>query len=368
MKIYIINLVLIIFLAILFSFTRKFNSKRGKKTFILIVTIQLILMQGLRAYTVGTDTYQYLNFYNLVKITDWGIILDHRFEIGYKIFSILCSVIRLSDQAFLFANSAMMYIPLAIFIYKYSNSPFLSYYLYICLGFFGASFCTLRQSIAYSIILFSLTFIKERKLVSFLIIVFIASSFHFSALFFLPAYFLSKIRLDTKKFIMIILLSIVSLPVIEEISYFIISKLLPEYDVIINTSYNWFAMNMMIFLFLFKYYKQVTKEDIDIKLYKEKTVAIEQINNTSAFYVLTLVGILIMLFATTFTNAMRIVNYYYIFIIVLIPTVIKNIKNHKYRVMIYMGFLVCISIIYMYFLSTPSDYQYVPYMFFWELY
>jgi hypothetical protein len=59
----------------------------------------------------------------------------------------------------------------------------------------------LRQAIAASILLISVDAINKKKLIRFLFLVFIAFTFHRSAMIFLPLYFLSKIKFNKSVFI-----------------------------------------------------------------------------------------------------------------------------------------------------------------------
>ena len=59
MTIYVVNLALVILLGSIVYL----NKKYGKKIFMILVCLQLILLCGLRSMTVGRDTYAYVNLY-----------------------------------------------------------------------------------------------------------------------------------------------------------------------------------------------------------------------------------------------------------------------------------------------------------------
>ena len=342
-------------------------TKVNKKVFVTTVTIQIILLQGLRNPIVGSDTRRYLSFYNNISSYDWQTLLKHRFEIGFKLFSKLCRLLGLSEQAYLFVISALIFIPLAYVIYKYSSNAYWSYYTYITLGFLGSSFCTLRQNIALCIILLSIKPIKERKLFKFIIIVLIASCFHISALFFLPAYFIADIKLTGNNILLISITSFIAFLFIDSISNFIVNKFFQSYEVVKSDSYEWFLFNILLYIVLLLYYRSIVLDNNELNS-KDKNgiLAVEENNLIKYYYPLTLVGILLMLFATTFKNAMRVVNIYYVFIILLIPGFFDNLNNPKDKKLIKVFLFILFGVIYIYFLNRPSAYQYVPYYFYWD--
>gem|GEM_PF-2042216 len=73
-------------------------------------------------------------------------------------------------------------------IQRYSKNPALSYIVVISLGLLNFSLSALRQTIAISIICFSYEFLKNKKIVKFLLIVVLAALFHRTVLIFALAY------------------------------------------------------------------------------------------------------------------------------------------------------------------------------------
>src|SRR5690625_5029901 len=143
MEIYILNLGMIGFWALLLYLLNQHDTKKGRLIFLIVTAIQLILLQGLRSISVGADTNAYINIYEQIKILDWNGILELRYEIGFKLFNKTLAMLGISAQVYLSVISALIIIPIIITIYKYSTNIYLSIYFYITLGFYGASFNTL---------------------------------------------------------------------------------------------------------------------------------------------------------------------------------------------------------------------------------
>ena len=72
-------------------------------------------------------------------------------------------------------------------------------YLFMSLGYFTFIMSGLRQTMAVSICLFAFTFVRQKKLYKFLALIVLAMTFHKSAVFFVPAYFLSNQELKGSK-------------------------------------------------------------------------------------------------------------------------------------------------------------------------
>ncbi|MCA1010725.1 EpsG family protein [Halobacillus halophilus] len=375
MLIYIINVILLSFVVLVLFVLNLLDTKKGKMTFLIIATLQLILLQGLRNESVGADTRSYLKYFNHIQYFDMEAFISHRFEIGYKFLNNLLAQIGINDQIFLTLVSALILVPVSVFLYKNSTNVYLSLYLYITFGFYAASFNTLRQNIAYGIILLSFQYIRDRKFIPFLLIVLLASTFHFSALIFAFAYFLARIKLTIPTVSLIVILTIPIAFLKNQITAFIISNFYQTYNVTHTNAYTWFFFNLTLFAIAMLYHQQIIegnekrlKKKNDRNLNQKPIQKSEYITNTKSiemYYTLTFIGILLMLFASVSTNAMRIVNYFYLFIIVLLPASISGIRSKYIRSIVTLMLIFGAATVYIYFLNTPSDHNFVPYKFYW---
>ena len=85
-----------------------------------------------------------------------------------------------------------------LFIAKNSPSWWLSVFVFISFGFYNNSLCFIRQSIATAIFLFAIPFLKEKKLIPYLVIVVLAASFHKALFIMVVLYFLAHIPVNWK--------------------------------------------------------------------------------------------------------------------------------------------------------------------------
>lgn len=174
---------------------------------IFIIVYTLII--GLR-YDVGTDYLLYKQTYlfstypkaDFIASNDFG-----SFEIGYS--ALIYLFIKLGfSYVSLFLATAFLQI---FFLYKFSRKyKYISvwlFFFFITSSTFFDSLNAMRQSIAFFMFLCTLTYIEEKKLVPFIIGIFLISLFHRSILIVLPFYFfinkkLFNNRLVTASFIL----------------------------------------------------------------------------------------------------------------------------------------------------------------------
>ena len=347
MAIYLVNFFLIAIYTLIYYSQPK--EKRNKKTlsfFIILSTLQLILLQSVKDINLGSDMPFYWKYYNLQLNYNFSELSFSRFELLFKILTKLVTNITNSKSIYLFVISCLSTAPIGYITYKYSKSPFLSILLYLSFGFYAFNFSGLRQAVAFGLIFFSYKFIMEKKLYKYLITVICAILFHKSAFIFLPAYFFYNIKLNKIKFLILFLVDISFFIFKVPIYSFISNIFYEEYGVVISNSYLWMVMCFAIFMFSLIFYKKVLEK------------------NTSAtiLYVLVAIGTSIMIFAPVANNILRVANYYYMFVILLVPEVISVLKENKNQILMMFIVIFCCFVLYYYSLSIDL-YNIVPYIY-----
>ena len=120
--------------------------------------------------------------------------------------STIAKILYLFSQdgaVFIFVLAALTVGLFIITIAKNTNTFFFCTILYICICWTGC-FNGVRQFLASAVLFAGHRFIYEKKFLKFCIVVFIASSFHITALIMLPMYFIISQVLDLKKILFII--------------------------------------------------------------------------------------------------------------------------------------------------------------------
>ena len=209
MIIYLINIFFILLFAIPFLISDR--TDKGKKIYCSIVALQWILLSGLRDWSVGADTYQYFATFEKIKYTSWRSILSDNWEYifhganvkdpGYMLFEKIFQIFSQDYQVFLICIAVIFTVPMAVWIYKNSSMPCLSFIIYSTLFYYFFAVTGQRQTLATALIVFvGYKYIKDKKFLKFAFIAFIAFMLHKSSLVFIPFYFLSHKRITKPYF------------------------------------------------------------------------------------------------------------------------------------------------------------------------
>ncbi len=186
--------IIIIAIVSFFSFFDivKFN-RRIKNGLIWLLLIGLILFVGTR-YETGNDWIEYTKVFN--KLPDVLTLLSQpalfglfRMEPGYILFNSIVKYLG-GTIDYVFLISTVFTIALLFkSLKRYNFFCFLAVLLYMRYGYLQTNMMFVRQGIAISIFFYSLKYIQYRKLVKYILLILVATSFHSSALITLPLYF-----------------------------------------------------------------------------------------------------------------------------------------------------------------------------------
>ncbi len=204
MSVYLVNIALICFWGLFFLLYKP--TKRKKRIYCAIVAVQWILISGLRHISVGDDTITYSGAFERAQEMTWSEVfrlnwdyIFHGLDVkdpGYILLEKFFQIFSGNYRAFLFFIAILFTAALAMWVYKNSAMPCLSFVIYSTLFYSFYSITGHRQTIATAIIvLFGYQYVKERKLLKFLILSFIAFMIHKSAVVFIPYYFIANIEL-----------------------------------------------------------------------------------------------------------------------------------------------------------------------------
>lgn len=193
-----------------------------KGLFLGICFGELFLIAGLRAWTIGNDTIQYVSAFRL--IADKVDVSQFYMEKGYILFNSLVSEITGNPQGLLIVSSFFIMACWYFFIRKYSTSIFLSVLLFVLLCF-SSTLSAIRQEMALGFVLLSLPFLQQRKLLPFLMCVLIATTFHMTAMIALIMYPLYFWKYNLRNILLILLGSVVCLVFLAPLLYQIVDML-----------------------------------------------------------------------------------------------------------------------------------------------
>lgn len=156
--------------------------------------IVLSLFSGIRSFRVGTDSESYTRDFR-ISLDIYNFQYNEFIEIGYQVLKYLLLVLT-HNYFWLFWLSGLIVVYCYLKIIKrYSVNYWFSVFLFITLGVYTFFFNGLRQGLAMAIFALALPYLLEKRLIPYLIICFLASLFHNTALFMIPFYFVVNLRI-----------------------------------------------------------------------------------------------------------------------------------------------------------------------------
>lgn len=184
---------------------KKLSEKYGKSENIIIFLSALLLLffAAMRSINIGADTDQYCSHFLKISATDWKDFANYTngwygdIETGYKIYNKLFSIFK-NQQTITITNSILQIGLISLVIIKQSDNKWLSFFLYFSLCFYQTALNLTPSSFVSYFLFLSFPYIKDQKLIKFLVFIGVGTLFHTSAIFFIPLYFLSKIKINKK--------------------------------------------------------------------------------------------------------------------------------------------------------------------------
>ncbi len=353
MYVYVINMILIYFENLI---TKVKNSgKSYKKLFCALVSLQFILISGLRAITIGADTPVYEELFVYYHSITWKEMLDYFIamftqsvtyesrDMAYYLFTKIFSAIIPSYRAFLFFVIIVFMIGFSKFVYKYSADCCLSYLIFASFMFAFFGLTGIRQTFTTIICVFlGFELIKKRKFFPFLLTVLFASMVHKTSLVFLPFYFVYNIRITKLyKVTVAVVFGIVFL-LKNKLVFFLTRGTYAKYAELPGEGpYNLLFFITMIVLVSLLLYEKLSAKNQMVHVYINAVV----------------IGMFILELSLAIPVLVRLSYYFIIFIVLLIPEIFQIIDIRGRRILMpAFSIILCL-------LMVKSG---IPYQFMWQ--
>ena len=174
------------------------NEKMGRKGRIIYCAffgLLVFLTEALRSY-VGTDYASYSELYYFMNFADMDEVMSLAHEKGFVVPLKMLNEIFYERYAMFGCIAFIVAVGMAVFMYRHSDKPWVSAAAIVCFGpvFYSMNF--MRQFIAGIIIMFAFEYIKSRSFFKYLVLVLLASCFHWAALVMIPFYFILRIDIN----------------------------------------------------------------------------------------------------------------------------------------------------------------------------
>ena len=362
MNVYLANLALFTVYALIIrsrgEYLFKYKTSHGAALFCSLAALHWIVISGLRHESIGSDTIGYrIDSYAVTVNESWSSLIQKFIDIyagnllgkdpGYSLFEKFTQVFFYDYQLYLVLIAVIFTVPMARWICKYSADVYLSFLVYSVLFFAFFAITGLRQTIVTAMAVFiGYRLILNRQLFLFIVVLLIASTIHKSALIFLPFYFIC--RFSVKRLHICILFLVLPILFVNRNSYSDFFKKLMGYEEYgINEAAS--TLNFTIMMVL-----------IGLMVLWRLPTMIKR--NWQAAHFINAYLMSMLLVPLTFVNpsAMRAVQYYSIFIILLIPEIIKSFKGKDARIV----YLAAVGLLFTLFIGAGSGGKYA---FFWSI-
>ena len=278
-----------------------------------------IILSGVRALSVGTDTEAYaLSFERAASSsfdTLWqNVVLKYIYlvdipgkDFGFSLLEKVFRSMTSSYTLWLLFIAIIFTVPMAMLIYKYSSNACISWIVYSTLFYSFFAITGHRQTIATAIVVWGgIECIRSRKLIPFLLLVCIAYTIHASAICFLPFYWISQIKV-TKGRLLCYMAGIVAAFVFRNQLLVFLQSLVgyesyQQYEAARAGTFMFLLIAMAVFVFLF--WEKIKASENPLL-----DMSVNALMLACGFAPLLLIN----------PSCMRVVQYYSIFIIFLLP-------------------------------------------------
>lgn len=339
------------------------NFNKVNFRYAIFVFFMLFIISGLRHVDIGNDSIAYSESFNDLYISNSFWDLDGRFEPGYQYLSKFIKIYVSAETPALFIITSFLIQFFCVwFMYHNSKKLWLSIFLFITLRYFFFSVSAVRQGLALGLCLFAYEYLKRNKIKHFFIYVFLASSFHFSALIFLVFPLFKNLKFTIKKALVIGLIASLVFAVLSQVLTYVVPTISYGGDYLEQGVTDDFTSRLgailialftlvgILFALYFKYHKS------------ESEVGMRRYELWGVFFSF-IIGVL----AIKFGILMRFTYYFAMFSVILIPNVIASIRDITIKKIV-IPFWVIITLVYIMTIlyMRPEWYNFYPYKFFWQ--
>lgn len=364
------------------------NTDQGRrKRFVIVAFALMILLAGLRSPNVGIDIP---NHYakNFVRIASFSLTDVPKFsamgnyEIGYCYYTWFLNLISHEVQVYIFITELLIYSAIGYFIYKESTDVVMSTELVIFSCLYYMCMNIMRQGLAVAIILVGYVWLdysnrRIKDYIKYVILIFLASTFHSSAILCLLMIVFDRLKFTRKQIIGGGVITVLLYEFYMQIYVGILGILgSSNYERYLTGSESMGNMNMQsIFNFILTvgafaigYYVLVwKKKTVKTLLIDDKNGYQLQKNESFMLFMVLMASVCrLLLFRMNIIN--RFTYYFIPYVLVLYPYAIDSmhLKSNRTIVRILVYGLFFIYFLWMTTTYAASFYGAVPYSFYWQ--
>lgn len=352
------SLIIGCFLELKYDELKIFNHSFETKKIINIYFLVLFLFIGIFRYEfLGVDVDNYSAYFHEsnIRYTWTELLFNFSLDNGYyllnKIFKILFNNFWIF-KGFLYTATFLLYYKV---IAERSKCISMSLIVFLGIERLLGIFCLLRQEVAIALCLYAIKYIEEKKLLNFLLIIFLAGTFHKTAYLFVAAYFFVNWKVSTKKELFIKYgLTLILTPIIGYFGLKFLISLYPiKYEISFNIGNGSFKLAYILFWIVASY----------LLLKKDNEETLNDIEPDNIYFKISYCSLFtqsLTMFLPIFT---RITTYFLICFIFLIPDIyfIFKEKYEKHYKLFFIFIILFFSVLFFYTISgTLVPYKFQP--------
>lgn len=308
------------------AFLLYLHNKNKKERFLIFISFLILLLISSLRYGIGIDyLHTYVPKFYSVKYGNYD------WDIGAIL---ICKFVQLFSSDYVYFFAICSFITL-FFIYKTiaelsDYSPF-CLLLFVISGEYIMSFNAVRQYIAIALFVYSIKYVLNKDIKKYIAFILLAGTMHSSAIFLLPLYFLNKIESTKKSHLLIFILSIVLIPSLSTLFYWLIG--FTKYAYYLSSGYNTFDPSYSeLIVFTIVYITSIIfyKKCKDDKTYK-------------LLLNFELISVILAILSFKIILAYRVLLYFRFIQIIMLTRISKKVYLSKNRILFYTFFIIMYS-------------------------
>lgn len=218
-------------------------AKRHKKIYVVSCFVLLILVAGLRNYSIGIDLERhYARNFSIIANTDWKNLSKFTYvggyDMGFVVFCKFISYLSSDPQCLIMISSIITFGLIGRYIYLYSDDVALETFLFFSSMIYFMYLNIVAQALAIAIVVLGLDRLVKKQYLRFILWVVLASTMHSSAIvcvLFVP---LSILPLKRKYVFRYIILVIVAMLGFEQVINYVFTHVFTNFSYYLtNSSY-----------------------------------------------------------------------------------------------------------------------------------
>jgi len=321
-------------------------AKYKSKVILFVLIAFLTVISGTRSVNVGTDTSTYYAYFEQIACGNSGY-----FDVGFELLSKVL-IKLLGEVSLLFITYAAITNCLIVLrLWKLRRKPLtftLMIFIYVAM-YYAESMNIMKQFLALSIVFYSTSLLKNKRYLTYIIMVIIASTIHMSAaisIVILPIYFFNNDE-NKRKHKYFFLMAVLCIP-------FIIGSMISIFDTYKEFFlYSKVVISYVIIFRLFIVFTYLTRNHRVLFL---KNVSPEEKELKIDFFIFA-VGAMISIIGLYYEQMARIALYFTIFEIPFLSQIVTS-KRNKWVVVLYIIMALYFIIVK---ISINHEYQIIPY-------